>query len=142
VVCAVTIVASIGGPLVGRGVFVGVNLIRYDQPWRADRPSDEVYRLPPLHDTVELGVPQRTLIRDTLFDEGRLPLWEPYANGGTPLATRPGSRAQQISDLGDYPACPRPRRVSIVSVRDPPTPGRRPLRARTGVARIAPRPAF
>jgi membrane protein YfhO len=91
VVCAVTIVVSIGGPLVGRGVFVGVNLIRNELPWRADRPSDELYRLPPLHDTVELGVPQRTLIRDTLFDEGRLPLWEPYANGGTPLASQPNT---------------------------------------------------
>ena len=94
VVCAVTIVLSIGGPLVGRGVFVGVNLIRTELPWRADRPSDELYRLPPLHDTVELGVPQRTLIRDTLFDEGRID-YHPVFPG------RPGYAARRIEDADD-----------------------------------------
>jgi hypothetical protein len=91
VVCAATIVLSIGGPLIGRGVFAGVNIVHNELPWINDRPSDQRYLLPPLHDTVELGIPQRTLIRDTLFEEGRLPLWDPYANGGTPVGSLPNS---------------------------------------------------
>jgi hypothetical protein len=91
VVCAATIVLSIGGPLIGRGVFAGVNIVYNELPWINDRASDEIYRLPPVYDTIELGIPQRTLIRDTLIEEGRLPLWDPYANGGTPVGSLPNS---------------------------------------------------
>ena len=91
VVCAVTIVVAIGGPLIGRGTFIGTSIVRTVLPWRMNTSSNFEYRLPPVYDTVEIGAPERILIRDTLVNDHRVALWDPFANGGTPLGSQPNT---------------------------------------------------
>lgn len=86
-----TIVVAIGGPLIGRGTFIGTSMVRTEPPWHLDTPSNFEYRLPPLYDTVEIGAPERILIRDTLVHDGRVALWDPFVSGGTPLGSQPNT---------------------------------------------------
>lgn len=86
-----TIVVAIGGPLIGRGTFIGTSMVRTEPPWHMDTSAAFEYRLPPLYDTVEIGAPERILIRDTLVNHGRVALWDPFANGGTPLGSQPNT---------------------------------------------------
>ncbi|MGZ6967962.1 MAG: DUF7657 domain-containing protein, partial [Acidimicrobiia bacterium] len=88
-VTAVTIVLAVGGPLVGRGVFIGVDIIRTFAPWNADTPTDFVYRHGPIDDTVNAGTPARVVIREGMAAHHDIPLWNPYPNGGTPLGSQP-----------------------------------------------------
>ena len=57
IVAAVTIVLAVGGPLLGRGVFIAVDVIRTFPPWNADTPTDFEYRHGPANDTVNSGTP-------------------------------------------------------------------------------------
>ena len=59
IVSVATIVLAIGAPLVGRGVLIGVDIIRTFPPWNAETPSDFVYRHGPVNDTVNAGTPVR-----------------------------------------------------------------------------------
>ncbi|MGZ4794852.1 MAG: DUF7657 domain-containing protein [Acidimicrobiia bacterium] len=86
---AVTIALAIGGPLLGRGLFLGADIIRTFAPWSGDTPSTFVYRHGPIDDTIDFYTPDRELIRHALVSEGRFPLWNPYPNGGTPLGSVP-----------------------------------------------------
>ncbi|MGZ6968837.1 MAG: YfhO family protein [Acidimicrobiia bacterium] len=89
IVSAATIVLAIGAPLAGRGVLIGVDIIRTFPPWNADTPTDFVYSHGPVNDTVNAGTPARVAIRDGLVHDRRIPLWNPYPNGGTPLGSQP-----------------------------------------------------
>ncbi len=91
IVCGATIVMAIGGPLVGRGIFIGTSIVRSELPWNLETASSFEYRLPPLNDTVEIGAPERILIRDTLVNDHHVALWDPFANGGTPLGSQPNT---------------------------------------------------
>ena len=91
IVCAATIVLAIGGPLVGRGIFIGTSVVNTQLPWSMEAPASYWNRLPPVFDTVDIGAPARTLIRETLVNDHRLALWDPYANGGTPLGSHPST---------------------------------------------------
>ena len=88
-VCVATIVLAIGAPLVGRGIFIGTDVLRTSEPWIADTPSTFVYRHGPVNDTVDSLTPQRSLLRDSIFN-GHFALWNPYSNGGAPLGSTPG----------------------------------------------------
>jgi hypothetical protein len=90
-VVAVVIVASIGGPLIGRGTFLAVDQLRLREPWSADTPSSWIYRLPFSTDVIDSGTPARHAIREALVEDRRLPHWNPYPNGGTPLGSTPSS---------------------------------------------------
>jgi hypothetical protein len=89
VVCAITIVLAIGAPLIGRGIFIGTDVLRTFEPWSADTPSTFVYRHGPINDTVDSLIPERVLLRDSIVN-GHFALWDPYPNGGTPLGSTPG----------------------------------------------------
>ncbi len=91
VVCAATILLAIGGPLIGRGLLIGADVTRTVPPWDADTPTSFVYRHGGINDTVDSGAPAREAIRRTLVDDHRLALWDPYPNGGGPLASVPNS---------------------------------------------------
>src|SRR6476660_1469311 len=91
VVLALTLVVAIGGPLIGRGTFIGTSIVRAELPWQESTPSTFQYKLPPLYDTVEVGTPARTLIRETLVNDHRVALWDPFPNGGTPLGSQPNT---------------------------------------------------
>jgi hypothetical protein len=87
-IAAVVIVLAVGGPLVGRGTFVAVDLIRRYAPWNASTPTDFEYTHGPANDTIDVFFPARDAIYDGLSDL-RVPLWDPYPNGGTPLGSQP-----------------------------------------------------
>jgi hypothetical protein len=87
--CALTIVLSIGGPLVGRGVFLGADIAKTFPPWNGTTASDFVYRHGPIDDTIDFYAPERELIRDAIVHDHRIPLWNEYPNGGTPLGSVP-----------------------------------------------------
>lgn len=91
IVCAATIVVAIGGPLIGRGLLIGSDIVRTVPPWDADTPTSFVYRHAGINDTIDAGAPAREAIRRTLVDDHRLPLWDPYPNGGAPLGSVPNS---------------------------------------------------
>ena len=91
VVCAATILFAIGGPLIGRGLLIGADVTRTVPPWDADTPTSFVYRHGGINDTVDSGAPAREAIRQELVDDLRLPLWDPYPNGGAPLGSVPNS---------------------------------------------------
>src|SRR5262249_18310554 len=89
-VCAVLIVVSIGSPLLGRRVFLGVDLLKALPPWSASTPTGFVYRHGPIHDTVDASTPARQVFRDRLLHDHDFALWDSYPSGGTPLASQPG----------------------------------------------------
>lgn len=89
VVCAATIVLAVGAPLIGRGIFLGTDILRTYEPWSADAPSTFVYRHGAIFDTVNSLTPERALLRDSIVN-GHFALWDPYPNGGTPLGSTPG----------------------------------------------------
>ena len=93
VVCAATIILAIGGPLIGRGLLIGSDIIRTVPPWSADTPTSFVYRHGGINDTVDAGAPAREAIRQALVDDHRLELWDQYPNGGAPLGSVPNSGA-------------------------------------------------
>ena len=93
VVSAVTILLAIGGPLVGRGLLIGTDVMRTVPPWNVDTPTSFVYRHGGINDTVDAGAPAREAIRAALVDHGHLPLWDPFPNGGGPLGSVPNSGA-------------------------------------------------
>src|SRR4051812_20312460 len=86
---AATFVLAIGGPLIGRGVFLGADIIKTFHPWSGTTPSTFVYRHGPIDDTIDAATPNRELIRSALVTDHRLQLWNPYPNGGAPLGSGP-----------------------------------------------------
>jgi hypothetical protein len=86
---AMAIVLAIGGPLFGRGIFMGADIVKTFPPWSGSTPSTFVYQHGPVDDTIDFYAPERELIRDAIVHEHRVPLWNEYPNGGTPLGSLP-----------------------------------------------------
>ncbi len=84
------IVLSIGMSLLGRGVFLGVDLLKEFEPWAATTPAGFVYQHGPIHDTIDAGAPAHQTFRSRLLDDHEFALWDPYTAGGQPLASTPG----------------------------------------------------
>ncbi len=89
VVAVVTILLAIGGPLVGRGVFLGADITRTFEPWKGDTPSTFIYSHGPIDDTIDFFAPERELLRHSILYQHQLQLWNPYPNGGAPLGSIP-----------------------------------------------------
>lgn len=83
----VAVLVSIGTPLVGLRVFAGTDLLEGFAPWDEVPPDAEVSN-PLVSDLVDSSLPDRRQAVARLHD-GDLPLWQPYANGGRPLAALP-----------------------------------------------------
>ncbi|HEY3834787.1 MAG TPA: YfhO family protein [Acidimicrobiia bacterium] len=89
VIAGLTIVAAIGAPLVGHGVFLGVDILRTVAPWNSHASSTFAYVHGPVNDTVNFFAPDRELLRTAILYGHRIQLWNPYASGGTPLGSVP-----------------------------------------------------
>lgn len=86
-VASITVVISIGLPLVGMRAFIASdNLFAYP-PWREEAFAIQSTN-PLLGDTVDVVMPMRAESWRRLM-QGDLPLWTPYPSGGTPLAAVP-----------------------------------------------------
>lgn len=83
----VATVVAIGSPLLGLRVFAGTDLLEGFAPWDRVAPDGEVTN-PLVSDLVDSSLPDRREAVDRLRG-GDLPLWQPYANGGRPLAALP-----------------------------------------------------
>lgn len=83
----VAVLVSIGTPLLGVRVFAGTDLLEGFAPWDQVPPDGEVSN-PLVSDLVDSSLPDRRQAVGRLR-EGDLPLWQPYANGGRPLAALP-----------------------------------------------------
>ena len=67
-------------------VLSAADLLYRMYPWHALVSPEFQPRNPWMPDTVDWMYPSQVLARQA-FEEGRLPLWNPYASSGTPLAT-------------------------------------------------------
>lgn len=86
-VAVVAVLVSIGTPLLGLDVFAGTDLLEGFAPWDEVPPDAEVTN-PLVSDLVDSSLPDRRVAVDRLR-AGDLPMWQPYANGGRPLAALP-----------------------------------------------------
>ncbi|MFT5223339.1 MAG: hypothetical protein ACI867_001655, partial [Glaciecola sp.] len=84
------IALTIGGPLFGRGVFLGTDLLERFDPWASTAPDfgepDNYLR----GDEVDVRTPARHQIAQGLR-ELDLPLWQSEVNGGRPLGSVPNT---------------------------------------------------
>jgi hypothetical protein len=87
-VIVAAIVISIGTPLFGIRVFHASDVLTLFSPWRDSYPVEVKAVNSQITDTVDGVVPMREELRRRLGD-GDFPLWNPYPNGGTPLAAVP-----------------------------------------------------
>ena len=87
-VLLLTVVVSIGTPVLGIGSFHAADMMGTMPPWSEQTPYD--FRPDNVHvsDTVNAVVPMRVSFRDRVW-EGDLPLWDPLRGAGEPLATVP-----------------------------------------------------
>lgn len=87
VAAVVAILVAVGTPLLGLRVFAGTDLLEGFAPWDTVPPDGEVSN-PLVSDLIDSSLPDRRVAVDRLRG-GDLPLWQPYANGGRPLAALP-----------------------------------------------------
>ena len=83
----IAVLVAVGTPLLGLDVFAGTDLLEGFAPWDEVPPDGEVTN-PLVSDLVDSSLPDRHEAVSRLRD-GDLPLWQPYANGGRPLAALP-----------------------------------------------------
>lgn len=82
------ILLSIGGPLLGHGVFLGTDaLVRYS-PWVDGGVAAPTLQNSWIGDTIDFYAPQTTLLAESVRD-GDIAWWNPYIIGGTPLGSLP-----------------------------------------------------
>lgn len=87
-----TILATVGGPAVGRGVLHASDTLQTQAPWKADAPHDFTPQNTSTSDTVDATVPVRVEWSRRARD-GDLPLWSDLQAGGAPLASLPNASA-------------------------------------------------
>jgi len=87
-VVVVTIVLSIGLPLVGVRTFLRSDTVLRWAPWNESQPIDLELTSIPVADPVDSGFPAQELFHRRLLD-GDFAMWNPYPAGGTPLASVP-----------------------------------------------------
>jgi hypothetical protein len=84
----VTVVVSIGPPVIGIGSFHAADMIGTMPPWSEQTPYDFVPDNTHVSDTVNALVPMRASFRDRVRS-GDLPLWDPLQGTGAPAAVVP-----------------------------------------------------
>ena len=89
---AVTILLTLGGPLLGRSVLHASDVLQVYSPWKADAPPGFAPRNTMTSDTVDATVPVRVEWRRRAL-AGDLPLWTDLQAGGAPLASIPNASA-------------------------------------------------
>ncbi|MBW3621540.1 MAG: hypothetical protein KY461_14950, partial [Actinobacteria bacterium] len=87
-----TILATVGGPAIGRGVLHASDTLQLEAPWKADAPHGFSPRNSATSDTVDATVPVR-VEWSRRVRAGDLPLWTELQAGGAPLAALPNASA-------------------------------------------------
>ncbi|MBW3659787.1 MAG: hypothetical protein KY457_14195, partial [Actinobacteria bacterium] len=92
VLVAVTILATVGGPAIGRGVLHASDTLQLEAPWKADAPHAFSPDNTSTSDTVDATVPVR-VEWSRRARAGDLPLWSDLQAAGAPLAALPNASA-------------------------------------------------
>ena len=87
-VVVVTIILTIGLPLIGARTFLRSDTVLRWAPWNESQPIDLELTSIPVADPVDSGFPAQELFHRRLLD-GDFAMWNPYPAGGTPLASVP-----------------------------------------------------
>ncbi|MEE3256787.1 MAG: YfhO family protein [Actinomycetota bacterium] len=87
-VVVVTIILSIGLPLIGARTFLRSDTVLRWAPWNESQPIDLELTSIPVADPVDSWFPAQELFHRRLLD-GDFAMWNPYPAGGTPLASVP-----------------------------------------------------
>jgi hypothetical protein len=87
-VLAVTVVVSIGTPLIGSRTFFGADVLKAYAPWNQDARRDFRPHDVRVADTVNAVMPMRAEFRGRILG-GDYPLWTSLPSGGVPLGTVP-----------------------------------------------------
>lgn len=88
--CVVAFVALTVGPaLIGRGVFLGTDVLTQFSPWR-EAVGYHVATNTWIGDTIDSQTPKNMALA-TAITTGSSPWWNPYIIGGTPLGSIPGT---------------------------------------------------
>lgn len=90
VVLVVTIVGSIGLPIVGIGSLSATDILQAEPPWAATAPTGFKPDNTTVSDTVDAVLPGRAVYADRVRD-GDFPLWAPLAAGGAPFGSLPNA---------------------------------------------------